>query len=241
MLIQAAINGTRTRAEHPGIPVTPGEQASAAAAAVAAGAGAIHVHVRDRDGRESLAADDVARAVEALRASCPGIPVGVSTGAWITAGARERHAQVQRWTSLPDYASVNLHENGALDLIRLLLDRDIGVEAGLWTAVAARTLLESGLAPACLRLLLEPAEAAGVEPAANLDQIDAVLGRTPVPRLLHGVDGSAWSFVALAARRGDDTRTGLEDTLRLPDGSLAGDNAALVAAARRLVETAAVL
>ncbi|MGN6634958.1 MAG: 3-keto-5-aminohexanoate cleavage protein [Oryzihumus sp.] len=33
-------------------------------------------------------------------------------------------------------------------------------------------------------------------------------------------------------RRGLDTRVGLEDTLRLPDGTPAPDNAALVAAAR---------
>jgi hypothetical protein len=39
VLIQAAINGARTRAEHPGIPVTSEQQAEEAAAAVAAGAG----------------------------------------------------------------------------------------------------------------------------------------------------------------------------------------------------------
>src|SRR2546425_8060012 len=39
-LIQAAINGRRTRAEHPGVPTTPDQQALAAAECVAAGAGA---------------------------------------------------------------------------------------------------------------------------------------------------------------------------------------------------------
>src|SRR5947209_20436152 len=80
-LIQAAINGRRTRAEHPGVPTTPDQQALAAAECVAAGAGAIHLHVRAPDGRESVAAGDVARAVAAMRGAVPGVPIGVSTGA----------------------------------------------------------------------------------------------------------------------------------------------------------------
>ena len=97
MLIKAAINGGRTRAEHPGVPLTPEAQAGEAAAAVAAGAGAIHVHARDSDGRESLALGDIARAVEAIRASCPGVPVGVSTGAWISPDTSGRLSLIKGW------------------------------------------------------------------------------------------------------------------------------------------------
>jgi uncharacterized protein (DUF849 family) len=70
----------------------------------------------------------------------------------------------------------------------------------------------------------------------NFKEIEAALGRGAAPsRLLHGLGSSAWQFVALAAERGYDTRTGLEDTLALPDGSVAENNAALVAAALRIV------
>jgi len=236
VLIKAAINGERTRAEHPGVPLTPEEQAAESAAAVAAGAGAIHVHARDLDGRESLASDDIARAVEAIRASCPGIPVGVSTGAWISPDASGRLSLVKSWEVLPDVASVNAHEDGAVELIRLLIDRGVGVEAGVWNARSARTLQTSGLAQHCLRVLIEPAEDGG-DAMTNFRDIEAALGRLSVPRLLHGLDASAWKFVTLAAARGYDTRTGLEDTLRLPDGSIAANNAALVAAARQMVAT----
>ena len=41
MLLKAALNGARTRADHPAIPLTPDEQAREAIAAVAAGAGAL--------------------------------------------------------------------------------------------------------------------------------------------------------------------------------------------------------
>ena len=59
--------------------------------------------------------------------------------------------------------------------------------------------------------------------------------RAKPPRLLHGLGHCAWHLVELAAKRGYDTRMGFEDTLRLPDGSLAGSNAELVGAARALI------
>ena len=234
MLIKAAINGTRTPKEHPAIPITPAQQAEEGAAAVAAGAGAIHVHVRDSKGREHLAPEDVACTLEAIRAACPGTPVGVSTGIWIVPDISQRLSIISAWEVLPDFASVNIHEAGALQVVRLLLGRGIGVEAGIWTAGAAEILLNSGLVDECLRILIEPAEWPG-NARANLAEIEATLDRVSRPRLLHGLGAAAWEFVKLAAERTYATRTGFEDTLQLPDGSLAKSNAELVAAARRIV------
>ena len=232
MNLQAAINGARTRAEHPAVPLTPDEQAREAAAAVAAGATSIHVHVRDSSGRESLRAGDVARCLDAIRAVCR-VPIGVSSGAWIAANAAERHSLIEGWIALPDFVSVNLHEEGALPLIQLLRDRGVGVEAGVWNAQAARFLRDHDLAPACLRVLLEPAED-GRDAIANLEEIEKELAHVAVPRLLHGLDASAWQLIAVARARGYDTRVGLEDTLRMPDGSRTADNAALVTAAMKI-------
>jgi uncharacterized protein (DUF849 family) len=235
MLIKAAINGLRTPQEHPFIPVTPEQQAAESAAAIAAGAGAIHVHVRDAQGRDSLSPDDIARALEAIRAACPGIPVGVTTGSWIAQNVSQRLELIQGWEVLPDFASVNIHEEGAIQVIRLLLGKGIGVEAGVWNAQAARALLSSGVAGECLRVLMEPGEEPGCA-RANLGEIEDVLGSTYLPRLLHGLDSSAWDMISIAAQRGYDSRTGLEDTLRLPDGTLAKGNAALVTAALSIVK-----
>jgi uncharacterized protein (DUF849 family) len=55
------------------------------------------------------------------------------------------------------------------------------------------------------------------------------------PVLLHGLDESCWPLLEHAGVRGVQTRIGLEDTLRLPDGSTAADNAALVSAAMRIL------
>jgi uncharacterized protein (DUF849 family) len=205
-----------------------------AQASVAQGATGIHIHVRDRSGQETLHPDDVAETLVAIRRACPGVPVGISTGAWIVPDLRERLELIESWPVLPDSASVNLHEAGATTVMRALVDRGIGVEAGIWHAPAALALAHSGLAGACLRVLLEPAEAS-CRPRGNLLQIEAALAGVAPPRLLHGLGRSVWEFVELAASRDYDTRIGFEDTLALPDGTRAGSNAELLMAACRIV------
>ncbi len=235
MTIQAALNGTRSGTDHPEIPITPRTQATEARASVAAGASAIHVHVRDANGNESLAASDLADTIGAIRDACPGIPLGVSTGAWIVPDLAKRLAIIRAWNVLPDFASVNLHEAGAIDVMQLLLDKGVGVEAGIWNAPAAAALVGSKLADQCVRILLEPAEAS-CRASANLSQIESVLQGVETPRLLHGLGHYAWHFVELAVKRRYDTRVGFEDTLRLPDGTRAASNADLVLAAREIIE-----
>ena len=79
-MLQACLNGGRDKSFHAATPLTPSELAADARAVVEAGAQQLHIHSRDAVGRESLHPDDTARALEAIRASVPGIPVGVSTG-----------------------------------------------------------------------------------------------------------------------------------------------------------------
>jgi uncharacterized protein (DUF849 family) len=234
MLVKACLNGPRRRAEHPALPVTPAELAVAASAAVAAGAGALHVHPKDGSGADTVDGAAVAAVLAAVRAAVPGTPVGVTTGAWAAAGPARR-AAVRGWTALPDFASVNWHEDGSADLAADLLERGVGVEAGLWTPAAVRAWLDWPGRRRCLRVLLEVMddEPAPVKAAGRL--LDA-LGPDPgVPVLLHGEGAAAWPVLREAARRGPDVRIGLEDTLVLPDGSPAADNAALVTAARALL------
>ena len=233
MLLKACLNGGRRRREHPRVPVTPEELAADAVAAVAEGAGAIHIHPRAADRRESLAAADVDAAVAAVRAAVD-VPVGVTTGAWIVPSVADRLAAMAEWSVLADFASVNMHEDGAVAVAEALLDRDVGVEAGLWTPDAAEAFVGSVLPSRCLRVLIEPLDA---DFLATVTAIEAVLdrGAAGVPRLLHGLNETAWPVLDVALERGYDTRIGLEDTVHLPEGSVAPDNASLVReAARRL-------
>lgn len=240
MLIKAAINGMRTRAEHPLIPITPNQQAMAANAAVEAGAGAIHVHICGRDGQESLKPDDIARSLEAIRSSCPDVPIGISTGDWIVPDLKKRLSLIKSWEKLPDFASVNMHEEGAVQVAKLLLDRGVRVEAGICNGQAAEIFVGSDIANKCLRVLIELAEESMPAALATLELIESVLNRVKLklPRLLHGENVTAWELVKVAVARDYDTRIGFEDVLILPDGTYADGNASLIAAACQIAAAA---
>ena len=230
MLIKACLNGSRMAGEHPMLPLTPEELARDAQLVVAAGAGALHIHPRRADGQQSLAAQDQAAALAAIRARCPGIPIGVSTIFFIDSNVALRLQHVQEWTILPDFASVNFDEPGAIELCNALLARGIGVEAGLSSVEEAQLLVKSNIADHLLRVLIEPGEE---EPEAALSNSSAIIrcldeNHIRLPKLLHGFGNAAWPILESALQRGYDTRIGLEDTLILPDRRPARDNAELV-------------
>ena len=237
MRLQACLNGARTPRDHPGVPMTPQALARDAAACRRAGAESLHVHPRDSAGRETLAAPDVARALEAIRAAVPDMPVGISTGAWIAPGGSARLAPMRAWTVLPDFVSVNVHEAEAEAIVALMQARGIAIEAGLWTLAAAERFVRSRMPRYTLRVLVEMTGDDPGTAAKVADDIVGCLGKAGVtlPILLHGEGATVWPMVRTAAERGFATRVGLEDGHELPEGALAASNAALVAAAARIL------
>lgn len=233
MWIQACLNGSRTSTEHSAVPLTPAALAADARCVLEAGARALHVHPRDKTKLESLAPDDVAETLTAIREACPGLAVGISTAAYIQPDLSKRLALITAWSVLPDFVSVNLSEPGIDRVLAMLVRRGVGLEAGIWTAEDARTLLTLTDVP-WLRLLLEPWESDSEQANLMVDAIEAVLGDAlpDVPRLIHGTDGAAWALLARGMRGGHLSRIGLEDTLLLPTGDPVSDNAALMRAAR---------
>jgi uncharacterized protein (DUF849 family) len=242
MLLKACLNGARASTDHPRVPVTPEALAKDAAACHAAGAGAFHVHPRAAHGFESLDAADIGATVADLRRACPGVPVGVSTGAWILPDVKARHARVASWKALsastrPDFASVNLSEPFWESIADALLDAGIGVEAGVWFPEDVERLAAWPHASKCLRILVETQSSqpeAACQEAETLVQLLRATGLER-PLLVHGSEGGAWAVLGWAMRHGYDTRIGLEDTWVLPDGQRAEDNAALVSAAIRVM------
>lgn len=232
--LKACINGARTPDVHPALPVTPDQLAAAAVAAHEAGAKAVHLHPKASDGVDSLLADDVAAAVTAVRHAAPGLPLGVTTGFWALPDAAKRKQAVREWEVLPDFASLNWHEPGSPELAEVLLGKGLGVEVGIFHAEAAASWAAGDLAQHCMRVMIE------LQPDADTDLADRLLDQvqaagSPAPVLLHGLDESCWPLLRHAGLRGVQTRIGLEDTLLLPDGSVAPDNAALVSAAVELL------
>lgn len=234
MILQAALNGRRTKDEHPAVPVEQEELQRDAIACGEAGARAFHLHPRDPAGIEVLEPLWVDAAANAVH-DVSRWPVSVSTGAWIEGDQRRRVALLRRWSG-PDSASVNLSDDDAIDTMRALMGAGIRVEAGVWSVEDAELLLRSGLANRVERVLVEVLDVPPADVPATAAAIHAVLDRAGVlaPRLQHGEGDAAWVALEDAVRRGVDTRIGLEDVLVLPDGTTVPDNAALVTAAREL-------
>jgi uncharacterized protein (DUF849 family) len=163
-----------------------------------------------------------------------GVPFGISTGAWIISDPVSRLAAIEEWSVLPDFVSINFDEEGAAELASFLLGRNVTLEAGVANRFAAEQLVRSGLGNRCLRIMFEPREQVVAEAMTAVADAEAVLdaGAVQAPRLLHGVNATAWPLVDAAGARGYATRIGFEDTLTLPDGKVARGNGELVRAAR---------
>lgn len=241
MRIVACLNGDRRPGAHPALPVSVDQLVEDAHAAVAAGATEIHVHPRDLDGAESLEPQVIAPFMERMRADGPEVPVSLSTALSAQSDPWRRYDLVQRWAfpALPDSVTVNMHEPGSVDLIHLLHDRRVPVEAGVWTVDAARILVATKVP--ITTVLVQPTQVKEEDARRNADAILSLVERAQVtePRLLHGADATAWPMLRVALETGLDIRIGLEDTMRLPDGTEAHDNAALVAHAVNLAAAAA--
>lgn len=232
----AALNGDR---EHPAAPRTPAELAVEARAAVDAGAMSVHVHAYDDEGRQTLAADACAAAIRAVRAACPGIPISLSTSADIEPEPARRHALVAAWTELPDLVTANQGEDGIRELCELLLELGVGIEAGLLALADAHAFVASGIAPRCLRVLLEPLDADPETAVQHAVAMERALdeGGVTIERIFHGDGIASWAVNRYGIRRSCGIRTGLEDTPVLPDGRLAAGNGQLLAAGAALIVT----
>ncbi|MCP2274019.1 Uncharacterized conserved protein, DUF849 family [Actinokineospora diospyrosa] len=211
--------------------MTAAQLAAAAAEVAALGVTAVHVHPRDATGVTTLLGPELAPTVAAIRAAAPGTAIGVTTGEWAQPDPARRVAAVAAWVGLstgrPDFASVNVHEDGWWEVCAALHACGVDVELGVFDVPAAHALRARGIPVGAVRVLAE------VQPDAEAEPLLDALTWSPLPVLLHGEDDSAWPVLREALRRGLPTRIGLEDTLHLPDGTRALSNADLVRAVLR--------
>jgi uncharacterized protein (DUF849 family) len=229
MAVKACLNGGRTRAEHPAVPLTPAELATDAIDVRRAGAFAVHVHPRDTKGAETMQPPACEAAVAAIRAAVPGLPGGLSTSETIDPDPFPRAAALRAWRRAADFVSVNLSELGWAGIVRAALHSGIAVEAGIATPADAEALASSPFTHQVTRALVEVD--GGVEDARAIAQLIP----DGVPQLWHGYGARTWDVVSAGAGARVDVRVGLEDVLVLPDGRVAANNAELIAAAVELV------
>lgn len=196
-MIQVAQNGDRPPEAHPALPVTLEEIVVDAAACLAAGAESVHLHPRrPADGASSLAAKVCDPVVAAIRSAAPALEISLSTSELIALdGAADRIAAISAWRTPPDLVSLNLAEEGSIELGCALLERGIGIEAGVFDFRDADALLVAPWADKVNRILVEiifehdPGSA--IELARGVDEHVAALGR---PRLWHGDDRATWEW-----------------------------------------------
>lgn len=235
LFLQAALNGDR---DHPAAPRTPENLASEARSAVDAGAQSLHLHPYDSGGNETFDPIHCARAIKAVRAACPGIPISLSTSAGIEADSQARREVIASWTELPDLVTANQGEDGIVELCDLLISRGVEIEAGLLCLADAQAFISSGLAARCRRVMIEPLDSDSERAAAHaqaMEQLVLDAGIT-LQQVHHGDGIASWAVNRRAIALGHGIRTGLEDTPVLPDGTLAQGNGDLVLAAALLIQ-----
>ena len=219
-MLQACLNGSRTAEEHPALPLSAERLAEDAADVAALGVTSVHIHPRDVIGACTLVGPEVATTIATVRAAVPGIEISVSTDV-----PGHRDSLIGSWAPLaagrPDIASVHVGRPGWRDLAEALHRVNVKVELVV-ASPGLLTELPDGVSRITVTATRETAE-------SLLREVEP-LG---LPVLLHGRDADAWSVLDYGALLEHHVRMGLEDTLHLPDGRRAKNNAELVALARR--------
>jgi uncharacterized protein (DUF849 family) len=239
-MLQITPNGPWGKDVHPHMPVTLDELISDLSACFEAGADGVHLHVRDQGAAETLdpaVVNETCRRVrEAAEDAGQVVEIGLTTGEWIVPDLHERIAMIREWEGV-DCATVNLSEVGFERVMSALVDAGIGVDVGLGAAQEVAVLIRSGFLPQAQRISIElnPGEPyfLKADPRTVAQQVNEALdeaGSAP-PRLTHGMKAWTWPLVEDAFSRGHHTRVGFEDSVFLPNGKRAQNNAELVAAA----------
>lgn len=242
LILANAPNGaTRTKADHPALPITEGEIARTAAAIAEAGAALIHVHVRDAQGRHLLDADAYRAVTAAIRAA-----VGDRLVVQITSEAAGRYAAPEQMAVVraarPEAVSLALREivpdaaseRAAADFFawaraeRVLLQIILYApdEVTRYADLKSRGVLgEGGDFPLFVLGRYTPGQ---VSAPADLLPFLAVAG-AGVPLWSICAFGPRENACALAAAAlGGHVRVGFENSLLAPDGRPAESNAAQI-------------
>lgn len=233
MFLKAAVNGGRTKSEHPSVPVTAAELAADTVAVLAAGADVVHLHIREGENGQTIRPDALAAVLREVRAAAPDAVLGTTTGLWTCSGPEERYALVKAWEVLPDFASVAFSEEGAAETAALVVARGMDLESAVWSMDDVPALLASSALHQNVRILIEPMDEdpdTAVTHARTMAAAILAAGVT-CPLLYHGEAATVWPVLRAALEDGHQTRIGFEDGTALPDGTPAPDNRALVLAA----------
>ncbi len=250
VVIAVAPNGgRRTKADHPAIPLTPGELSRTAAECLDAGAAMIHVHVRKPDGAHLLDADAYRAAIAAIRGE-----VGDRLVIQITSEALGIYTPAQQRAVVravkPEAVSLALRElapdaeeEGAFGELLLWLKRQRAApQIILYSpeeAVRLSQLQRRGVVPFDdIPVLYVLGRYASGQTARPSDLLPFLAPGAPPfdPWSLCAFGRHETACVVAGALMGGHARVGFENNFMLPDGAVARANSDLVAAAKLALE-----
>lgn len=238
MLLKIALNGARSKSENENIPHSLDEIEKEVISIYEKGFKVFHIHCYDKNGNESIAPEDVNDLVLRVKKISKEIQVGISTGDWIEPDLQKRIELIKSWKALPDFASVNMIEDDAVEISNVLIKKGVPVEAGINEPKAAEIFIKSGLEKGCCRILIEPEEEILDQAVTTINKIETILdsGKIELNRLLHGFNNVSWDLVREAKKRGYDSRIGMEDTLFLENGKKVSGNLEIVNEAVKIID-----
>lgn len=250
VMIMVAPNGARRdKGDHVALPLTVPELVAAVVPCAAAGVGAVHLHVRDAEGNHSLDPALYREAIAALRKSLPDLVIQVTTEAVGRYTPAEQMAVVRALR--PEAVSLALRElvpdaaaePEARAFFAWLAENRVAPQFILYTPEEVTRLLDlvdRGVIPFAspfLIFVLGRYSADQQSSPADLAPFVAALGTSCFPWAMCAFGKREADCAIAAAHLGGHVRVGFENNLHLPDGTLAPDNAALVAATAALLRS----
>jgi uncharacterized protein (DUF849 family) len=242
-IITVAITGALpTKADCPGVPVTPSEQIESTHEAYEAGASLVHIHVRNEDQTPSSDPDKYAAVQEGVRKHCPKMIIQFSTGG----RGRDQGKRGAMLHHKPDMASLSTGSvnfpNGIYEnppdfvdgLASRMLEYDIKPEIEVFDVAmlySAANLVKRGLLKAPLHVQF----VMGIPNAmpARRTLLEFLLSELP-----DVLPGASWTAAGIARHQfevnkwclelGGHCRTGLEDNIKFDRDRIAVSNAELV-------------
>jgi len=254
LVVIAAPTGARLdKKGHPGIPLSVAEIADCAADLAEVGVSVLHLHVRDGHGNHVLDAGHYRAAMDAIRERvAETLVLQVTTEA---VGRYDRRQQMALVRELqPEAVSLALRElcpdaeaaAEAGDFFLELVQKGVWPQYILYSAAEARRfeqLRQDGLfgteTPFALFVLGRYSDALLGDPA-ELDRFLDTFESGAYPWAVCCFGATEAAAVQRAADAGGHVRIGFENNRTLPDGTLARDNAQLVAAELGVIASSAV-
>jgi uncharacterized protein (DUF849 family) len=238
MLIKIALNGARPKEQNKYLPHSLAEIEKEVKLLYEYGCKVFHIHCYDENGSESLKPNDVKKLVTLVKNISPEIQIGISSGDWIEPDFEKRKSYISGWDSIPDFISVNMIEDNAIEIANLLISKGVLIEAGLNEEKAAEIFVKSNLVNNCFRILIEPEPEEFDSAIKIINEIEKVLDskNIQIPRLLHGFNAVSWDILREAKGRGYDSRVGMEDTIFLESSEMVKSNLEIIKYANKIID-----